>query len=134
MDNNITIWSVLEPLAYLKDFKHLAEISRELKSPHATVRKYLNELEKKGKLFVMSIPVNKITKKTMSEIQKFVKDKKIKRLVIDSLSTLVINAPIYTTPNELAVQDVVGENIVFSPPIIGDYIVKRFVYDFIEQK
>ena len=93
----------------------------------------LGSLEKSGKLYVMSIPVNKITKKTMSEIQKFVKEKKIKRLVVDSLSTLVINAPIYTTPNELAVQDVVGENIVFSPPIIGDYIVKRFVYDFIEQ-
>ncbi|MEK6827441.1 MAG: nucleotidyltransferase domain-containing protein [Nanoarchaeota archaeon] len=48
MDNNLTIWSVLEPLVYITDFKHLAEISRELKSPHATVRKYLNELEKQG--------------------------------------------------------------------------------------
>jgi len=50
MDNNLTIWSVLQPLIYINDFKHLAEISRELESPHATVRKYLNELEKQGVL------------------------------------------------------------------------------------
>jgi len=93
----------------------------------------LDSLEKTGKLKIISIPVEKITKKTIKEIQDNVKKGDVKRLVIDSLSTLVINAPIYTTPNELAVQDVVGENIVFSPPIIGDYIVKRFVYDFIEK-
>jgi circadian clock protein KaiC len=93
----------------------------------------LDDLEKKGQVKVISIPVEKITKKTIKEIQDLVAKQGIKRLVIDSLSTLIINAPIYTTPSELAVQDVVGENIVFSPPIIGDYIVKRFVYDFIEK-
>lgn len=93
----------------------------------------IESLEKKGMLRVISIPVNKITQKTIDEIQNLVKKEGIKRLVIDSLSTLVINAPIYTTPSELAVEDVVGENIVFSPPIIGDYVVKRFVYSFIER-
>lgn len=92
----------------------------------------LEGLEKKGKLKIIAMPVEEITKDTMKDIQKIVKANNIKRLVVDSLSTLVINAPIYTTPNELAVQDVVGGNIVFSPPIIGDYIVKRFVYGFIE--
>jgi len=93
----------------------------------------LEGLEKKGKLKIIAMPVEEITKDTMKDIQKIVKANNIKRLVVDSLSTLVINAPIYTTPNELAVQDVVGGNIVFSPPIIGDYIVKRFVYSFIEK-
>ena len=93
----------------------------------------LEDLEKQGKIKIISIPVENITKKTIKEIQNIVKKEDVKRLVIDSLSTLVVNAPIYTTPSELAIQDVVGENIVFSPPIIGDYIVKRFVYDFIEQ-
>jgi circadian clock protein KaiC len=93
----------------------------------------INSLEKQGKIKVISMPVEKITKKTIKEIQDIVKKEGIKRLVIDSLSTLVVNAPIYTTPSELSVQDVVGENIVFSPPIIGDYIVKRFVYSFIEE-
>lgn len=90
-------------------------------------------LEKKGMLKLMSISVDKITQKTIQDIQNLVKKEGIKRLVIDSLSTLVINAPIYTTPSELSVQDVVGENVIFSPPIIGDYIVKRFVYGFIEK-
>ena len=58
--------------------------------------------------------------------------KNIKRLVIDSLSTLIVNAPIYTNTSELSVEDVVGENVIFSPPIVGDYIVKRFVYGFID--
>jgi KaiC/GvpD/RAD55 family RecA-like ATPase len=93
----------------------------------------LDDLEKAGNLKIMSIPVEKITQKTIKQIQDIVKKEGIKRLVIDSLSTLVVNAPIYTTPSELSVKDVVGENIIFSPPIIGDYIVKRFVYDFIEQ-
>jgi KaiC/GvpD/RAD55 family RecA-like ATPase len=93
----------------------------------------LESLEKKGKIKIISVPVEQITPKTIEMIEDVVKKSGIKRLVVDSLSTLVVNAPIYTTPSELAVKDVVGENIVFSPPIIGDYIVKRFVYDFIER-
>jgi KaiC/GvpD/RAD55 family RecA-like ATPase len=93
----------------------------------------LADLEKKGLLTLWDISVDKITKDTLPKIKEFVNKNKVKRLVIDSLSTLVINAPIYTTPSELSVQDVVGENTVFSPPIIGDYIVKRFVYGFIDQ-
>lgn len=93
----------------------------------------LAELEKQGMLQIISVPLEKITTKTIKEIQDTVQKKGIKRLVIDSLSTLVINAPIYTTPSELAVKDVVGDNIVFSAPIIGDYVVKRFIYGFIEQ-
>jgi circadian clock protein KaiC len=92
----------------------------------------LAKLEKDGMLRIMSISINNLSRKTIEDIKQLVKKEGIKRLVIDSLSTLVINAPIYTTPSELAVQDVVGENIVFSPPIIGDYVVKRFVYGFIE--
>ncbi|MBS3076142.1 helix-turn-helix transcriptional regulator [Candidatus Pacearchaeota archaeon] len=48
MVKNISKWSFLEPLLYQKESKHLAEISRELNKPHATVRKYLNEFEKQG--------------------------------------------------------------------------------------
>lgn len=45
---NITILSVLEPLLYFREAVHLAEISRRLKSPHVTVRKHLNNLEREG--------------------------------------------------------------------------------------
>lgn len=93
----------------------------------------LSSLEKQGLLQIISIPLEKITERTIKDIQQIVKKEGIKRLVVDSLSTLVVNAPIYTTPSELAVKDVMGENIIFSPPIIGDFIVKRFIYSFIEQ-
>lgn len=88
-------------------------------------------LEKKGMLKVLSISVDELTKDTIKKIQEEVKKNKIKRLVIDSLSTLVVNAPIYVSSTNLAVEDVVGGNVVFSPPVIGDYMVKRFIYDFI---
>lgn len=93
----------------------------------------LDDLEKRGMIKIISVPVEKITKEIIEEIKKIMKKEGFKRLVIDSLSTLVVNAPIYVEPSELAVKDVVGGNIVFSPPIIGDYIVKRFIYQFIEE-
>lgn len=92
----------------------------------------IESLEKSGKLNLFSVPVEKLTKEVIEQIKELVKKEKIKRLVIDSLSTLVINAPIYTTPSELAVKDVIGDNIVFSPPVIGDYVAKRFIYQLIE--
>lgn len=48
MVNKITIWLVLEPLLYLQEFTHLADISRKVKIPHPTLRKYLNDFEKLG--------------------------------------------------------------------------------------
>jgi circadian clock protein KaiC len=89
-------------------------------------------LEKSGFLKILSTPASKITKNSLNEVKDYVRKNKIKRLVIDSLSTLVINAPIYTAPSEMAVEDVVGQNIVFSPPVIGDYVAKRFIYQLIE--
>jgi circadian clock protein KaiC len=93
----------------------------------------LEELEKRNLIKIISLPLEKITEKTIGDIQNIVKKEGITRLVIDSLSTLVVNAPIYTTPSELAVKDVMADNVVFSPPIIGDFIVKRFIYSFIEK-
>ena len=43
-----TKWSYLEPFLTTREFLHLADISRILKEPHPTVRKYLNYFEKKG--------------------------------------------------------------------------------------
>jgi KaiC/GvpD/RAD55 family RecA-like ATPase len=92
----------------------------------------IEEFEKSGKIRIMAVSMTNLDKNTIKEIQALVKKEGIKRLVIDSLSTLVINAPIYTTPSEMAVEDVVGQNVIFSPAVIGDYVVKKFVYGFIE--
>jgi DNA-binding transcriptional ArsR family regulator len=50
MVKKVTIgkYSVLEPLLYSEEWKHLAEISRELKMPHVTARLHLNEFEHEG--------------------------------------------------------------------------------------
>lgn len=92
----------------------------------------LDKLEKKNKLEVMSVPVENISKKTIDKIEKKIKDENIKRVVIDSLSTLVINAPIFSSVSDLSVEDVIGDNSVFSPPIVGDYFVQKFLYKFID--
>lgn len=93
----------------------------------------LEKLEEEGKIRIMSIPVDKITGKTIEKIQEIVRVEGIKRLVIDSLSTLVINAPIYTESAGLSVEDVMGDNVMFSPPVIGEYFVQKFLYGFIEK-
>lgn len=38
----------MEPFLYTREYLHLAEISKKLKKPHSSVRKYLNFFEKKG--------------------------------------------------------------------------------------
>ncbi len=48
MVKKVSIWSSLEPLLYLEEPVHLAEISKKLKKPHTTVRKHLAVFEKMG--------------------------------------------------------------------------------------
>ncbi len=51
MVQKITMLSVLEPFLSRPFFGlHLADISREIKQPHPTVRQHLNDLEKRGVL------------------------------------------------------------------------------------
>lgn len=91
----------------------------------------LAELEKKGLLTLMHIPVKSLTTHTIDEIRSEIKKRKIKRLVIDSISTLAVNAPVYTPLKDLALRDVMNYKAFFSPPILGEFVVKRFIYNFI---
>ncbi len=93
----------------------------------------LATLEKKGLLTLMCVPAAKITKDTIDNIAAAVKKGKIKRVVLDSLSTLVINAPIYNSLKDVVLTDLLQETTVFSPPIIGEYVVNKFLYGFIDQ-
>ena len=49
--------------------------------------------EKKGKLRIIEIPYMNIEKDTVDFITRIIEEKKIKRVVIDSVSTLAINSP-----------------------------------------
>jgi len=77
----------------------------------------LGELEEEGKLKILEIHASEITKNTVKEIIEIAKEKKIKRLVIDSLSTLSINIPTtYANVNEM-----------------NEYTIKRFIYAFVDE-
>ncbi len=91
----------------------------------------MDSLIKKKMMHIMSIPAEEIKSSTAKEIMDFCKKNNIKRLVIDSLTTLSANAPIYTETKDVAVKDLINENTFFSPPIIGDAITRRFIYRFI---
>lgn len=86
----------------------------------------------KTKMFAMwNIPARQISRKTSQDIIDFCKKNKINRLVVDSLSTLAVNAPVFTVAEELSVAEVMNEKTFISPPIVGDVIIKRFIYNFI---
>ncbi|MBN2142425.1 AAA family ATPase [Candidatus Woesearchaeota archaeon] len=88
----------------------------------------LKALEATGLLHIVCIPVKKIDHLTFDQILSYVKDFKIKRLVIDSLSTLSINAPIYAAINDLFLRDLIMPDNIYAPTLSGDFLLKRFIY------
>jgi len=77
----------------------------------------LDELEKKNKLIIKQISPNEISKNTIKEIIEMAKECDIKRIAIDSLSTLSINTPsTYMNVNEM-----------------NEYTIKRFIYSFVDE-
>ena len=76
----------------------------------------LDRLEKEGKIRLLHIPVAALSKNTVHDIIRLVKEFNAKRLVVDSLSTLSINTPsVYV--------DVADR---------GELAVKKFIYSFID--
>ncbi|MGM5488869.1 MAG: ATPase domain-containing protein [Nanobdellota archaeon] len=93
----------------------------------------IERLEQEGTVILSCIPVNEINKDSVYQIITTAREAGAKRLVVDSLSALSINAPIYASAEGLMMQDVVGTNTVLSPPIIGDDIKKNFIYRFVSE-
>jgi KaiC/GvpD/RAD55 family RecA-like ATPase len=87
-----------------------------------------DSLEKQGLLHFLCVPVKDITHKTFPAIVEYVKKHKIKRLVIDSLSTLSINAPIYSAINELFLKELVTQESFYAPSLDSEFLLKRFIY------
>jgi circadian clock protein KaiC len=75
----------------------------------------INEL--KDKIIIKQISTDDISKNTVKEIAEMAKERDVKRIVIDSLSTLAINIPTtYLNVNEM-----------------NEYTIKRFIYSFIDE-
>jgi KaiC/GvpD/RAD55 family RecA-like ATPase len=91
------------------------------------------DLEKIKNITLLCINVKYINKKTIDRIKQVAKKNKVKRLVVDSLSTLIVNAPIYEDLSKLGVTDFLSNRTFYSPPIIGDNIVNKFLYNFIDE-
>jgi KaiC/GvpD/RAD55 family RecA-like ATPase len=108
------------------------ERADEIKSQAKQFGWDFEKLEKAKKVQILSISVADITSETAQDIINICRKDGIKRLAIDSISTIAINAPIYATHKELTVRDVLKEDVFFSPPIMGEMIVKRFIYTFID--
>lgn len=93
------------------------EKSENLKNQARQFGWNLDELEKNKKIMIRQISPSEISKNTVKEIIETAKDNKIKRIVIDSLSTLAINVPTtYLNVNEM-----------------NEYTIKRFIYAFIDE-
>lgn len=73
----------------------------------------LEKLEKKGKIKIIAIGTDDISKNTVNEILEIVKNTKAKRVVIDSITTLSFITP-----------DIQGISI-------NQYAIKRFLYSFL---
>ena len=108
------------------------ETSEEIKQQALQFGWDMEKLEKQKLVKLMGISAKKINMDTAHMIIDICKKEKIKRLVIDSLSTLSINAPIYSVRDSLDIKEVMDDNVFFSPPIVGDLLVKRFIYNFID--
>ncbi len=92
----------------------------------------LEKYEMQGKLKILSIPIDQISENTIHDIRIRVTSEKVKRLVIDSLSTLVVNAPLHTNLSNIAIKKMLEDKIVLTQPILGDYVFKKFIYNFID--
>lgn len=77
----------------------------------------LKKLQKKNRIKILFIPIEKIHKETLDLISKLVKEFKAKRLVVDSLSTLAVSAPKYIEESRMT----------------NDYVARFFIYRFIHQ-
>lgn len=85
------------------------------------------------KIQILHVPTRGIDQETSKMIVEKVLKENVKRLVIDSITTLAMNAPIYTFMTDATLIDISKGRSVFSPPIMGDFLIKRFLYSFIDE-
>ena len=87
----------------------------------------------KGKYDIVSKYGSDVSRDFLDEFLAMVKKEKYRFLVIDSLPSLMINAPIFEMVENFKVADILGDNTIISPPIIGDSISRRFIYTFVSR-
>ena len=84
-------------------------------------------------LKIVCIDVKQLNTCTIDQLFREITENNIQRLVVDSLTTLTVYAPLYQMSYETAVKMVSNENKVLSPIVIGDNLTKYFIYSFISR-
>lgn len=87
--------------------------------------------QREGSLTIYSVAMRNINAQTVPRILEIIRTQKIRRFVIDSISALSITAPIYAAISELYLRDFITEDKVYPIGVTENYLLKRFVYDFI---
>ena len=90
-----------------------------------------DKLKNKG-LEIMSRTTKELDQNISNLIVDKVKKEGIKRLVVDSLTTLSLNAPLYRSLHDISVVDIMKTKSMFSPPLGGESIIQSFIYNFID--
>lgn len=91
----------------------------------------LNLNSEKNNIKIIYIDIKQLNSWVIDELFKQIKENNIQRLVIDSLTTLSVYAPLYQLSYETAVKMMGNENKMVSPVVIGDNLTKYFIYSFI---
>ena len=101
-----------------------------LKGQAASFGWNLDKLASKG-LDIMSLSTKELDQNVAELIVKRVKQGKYVRLVVDSLTTLSLNAPLFRSLNDISVIDIMKTKSIFSPPMGGESVIQSFIYNFI---
>ena len=89
----------------------------------------LADLENRGMLEIMPVRLGDISVRLIEEILNKIKSKDIKRFVIDSITSLNVNAPYH----EILLREYSSETRGSFPPISDDIMTRRYIYSIFEQ-
>ena len=90
-------------------------------------------LEKKGLIKFLKLPIDEVNVDILSHITKAAKEIKAKRIVIDSLSILSINAPMYRLPIKVSISDKFMKTDIQPTALSGSEEVQQFIYMFVSK-
>ncbi len=108
----------------------LEQKESELRAQAAQIGLILDNSEN---LKIIYIDIRQLNSWVIDELFKEITNNKIQRLVLDSLTTLSVYAPLYQISYETAIKMVSNETKIVSPVVIGDNLSKYFIYSFISR-
>ncbi|MFW6383423.1 MAG: RAD55 family ATPase [Nanoarchaeota archaeon] len=91
----------------------------------------IEKLEQEEKIVFASLTAHMVDKHTANDILTEIKERKAKRIVVDSLSALLINAPLHLVRYNEDLKDLIKESKKAEIRLTTEDIKKNFIYKFI---